>query len=399
MAIGFLIMQIGNAEMDAICEEVFVPALAECGLEAKRVDKHNRGELLKSEIIRFIETADIVIADLTNERQNCYLEIGYAMGIGKFSNLILTCRDDHRADSSAKRLDGPRVHFDLAGYDILFWHTDQASVFKNELVKRIRRRLAILANTPAETEHVSLQNQWLNTQREIALAGLKSMGFGTYMEVRFTLVDERISRKPAELLQVADSAQIRAFGWPIGVVLMNDDEAKPRPTADGITSEIKSEAGLLGPSYDYWTLRRDGGFFLLHSLFEDSMNPKAVFFDTRITRVTEAVLYCARLYNRLGIVPSAQVKMSIKHAGLRGRLLLSGNPHRLVHPRSAASGDLIETSQTFSLSEVEARLVDIVKAFTAPIFEIFEFSEFHDDIYTQIVDGFMKDMQAERSRP
>ena len=102
-------MQIGNTEMDGICEKVFVPALDECGLEAKRVDKHNRGELLKSEIIRFIEDADIVIADLTNERQNCYLEIGYAMGVGKFSNLILTCRDDHRADSPARRPDDERM--------------------------------------------------------------------------------------------------------------------------------------------------------------------------------------------------------------------------------------------------------------------------------------------------
>ena len=101
-------MQIGDRELDDICEQVFVPALKECGLEAKRVDKHNRGDLLKSEIIRFIESADIIVADLTNERPNCYLEIGYAMGKGKFANLILTCRDDHRPDSPERKLTGRR---------------------------------------------------------------------------------------------------------------------------------------------------------------------------------------------------------------------------------------------------------------------------------------------------
>ncbi len=80
-------MQIGNAELDQMCERVLVPVLESCGLEAKRVDKHNEGGLLKSEIIGFIERSEIIIADLTNERPNCYLEIGYAMGIDKFRRI------------------------------------------------------------------------------------------------------------------------------------------------------------------------------------------------------------------------------------------------------------------------------------------------------------------------
>jgi hypothetical protein len=91
MAIGFIIMQIGNPDLDRVCADVIAPALTACVLVAKRVDKHNLGGLLKSEIIRFIEDAEIIAADLTNERPNCYLEIGYAMGLDKFRNLIL-CR-------------------------------------------------------------------------------------------------------------------------------------------------------------------------------------------------------------------------------------------------------------------------------------------------------------------
>jgi hypothetical protein len=30
------------------------------------------------------------VADLPSERPNCYLEVGYALGVGKFTNLVLT---------------------------------------------------------------------------------------------------------------------------------------------------------------------------------------------------------------------------------------------------------------------------------------------------------------------
>ena len=100
MSEAFIIMQIGNKELDKVCEQAIVSAIEACGLEPKRVDKHNQGGLLKSEIIDFIERSDIIVAELTNERPNCYLEIGYAMGIDKFRNLILTSREDHNPESS-----------------------------------------------------------------------------------------------------------------------------------------------------------------------------------------------------------------------------------------------------------------------------------------------------------
>jgi hypothetical protein len=35
---------------------------------------------------------------------------------------------------------GPKIHFDLSGYDILFWDPENVEQFKEELVRRIRRR-------------------------------------------------------------------------------------------------------------------------------------------------------------------------------------------------------------------------------------------------------------------
>src|SRR4030042_1070397 len=141
---AFIIMQIGNLDLDNICKAVFVPVLKACGLDPKRVDKHNEGRLLKREIVNFIEASDIIIADLTNERPNCYLEIGYAMGLDKLRNLILTAREDHNQDSPNHKKGGPKIHFDLSGYDILFWNPSFQKDFKAELEKRVKRRLAII---------------------------------------------------------------------------------------------------------------------------------------------------------------------------------------------------------------------------------------------------------------
>ena len=143
---GFVIMQIGSPELDRVYERVIAPALEACGLRPRRVDRHNRGGLLASEIIAFIEESEILVADLTNERPNCYLEVGYALGVGKFTNVVLTAREDHDPESPRHRPGGPKVHFDLAGYDILFWHPERLDAFRSELEKRVARRRLLLGD-------------------------------------------------------------------------------------------------------------------------------------------------------------------------------------------------------------------------------------------------------------
>jgi hypothetical protein len=141
---GFVIMQIGDPELDLLYEEAVAPALEACGVEPRRVDRHNRGGLLLSEIMLFIEEAEVLVADLTNERPNCYLEVGYVLGVGKLTNLILTARADHDPHAPDHRPGGPRVHFDVAGFEILFWQPGQLGAFQSELEKRVRRRQELL---------------------------------------------------------------------------------------------------------------------------------------------------------------------------------------------------------------------------------------------------------------
>lgn len=136
-------MQIGDEQLDQVCDEAMVPAIESAGFSARRVDRHNAGDLLKSEIVGFIERSQVIVADITNERPNCYLEIGYAMGLGKKANLILTVREDHYHDSPNYDRNGPKIHFDLAGYDILFWDPLDLTNFRVNLAKRIKRALSV----------------------------------------------------------------------------------------------------------------------------------------------------------------------------------------------------------------------------------------------------------------
>jgi hypothetical protein len=376
---AFIIMQIGNPELDRVCAEAIVPALKACGFDPKRVDKHNEGGLLKSEIIRFIEGSEIIVADLTNERPNCYLEVGYAMGVDKFRNLILTARDDHNQDSPKFQPGSAKVHFDLIGYDVLFWNAANLPAFRGELEKRVKRRLSIIGRTGGVAAS-AWDKDWLDRHSSASRAGLSKVGLTGLMEIRHALSPPKPNVTPSELLQAARQAEIHTFGWPIGVVL--DTDQRPRPVSDGILAEIPAPN-----SFDYWSLRRNGDFYLLKSLFEDRYRPECILYDTRIIRVTEALLHCARLYTRLGVPTASMVRFALFHAGLKGRVL-SKNVQGVGLARKSIE-DEIETETQFALTEVESNLPQLVKKLVAPLLELFDFFKLRDQEYARLVDGFV----------
>jgi hypothetical protein len=383
VGIGFIIMQIGDENLDRVCRDAIVPALSACGLEPKRVDKHNEGGLLKSEIISFIGRADIIVADVTNERPNCYLEIGYTMGVDKLRNLILTAREDHNQDSPNHKPAGPKVHFDLAGYDVLFWDPAKVEEFRAELEKRIRRRQLIIA--PEAKGVISpWDEQWIEERRKEALAGLQRMELSAYMEVAFTLSRPKLSKNQLELLDAAERSVIHTSGWPFALV-MTKDELRPRPRSFGIVAEIP---GQMKASYDYWSIKVDGDFYLLRSFWEDPTHSDLLWFNVRINEVTEALLYCARLYSRLGVESTSTVSIKMRHVGLKGRRL-EGTERRRLHWERKVGDDECFAEITIPLARIESELITTVKAFTGPLFALFDFFKLDDNVYEDIVNGFV----------
>ncbi len=391
MGQAFVIIQIGNPELEEVYNESIAPALRSCGLAPKRVDKHTEGRLLKTEIVDFIESADIIVADLTNERPNCYLEVGYTMGLDKFRNLILTAREDHNSDSPNYRSGGHKIHFDLSGYDILFWDKEKPEEFEQELAKRVRRRLTVVQPS-AELPKPYWNEDWVSKHRAIAINGLKNIGRSAFMEVQMTLRDLKINVLQSELLNKAGQAQIKTFGWSIGIVLSRD-ELKPRPTTDGITTEVAIDDPDRGrQSYDYWTLSKNGDFYLLKSIFEDERRANTIFFNTRIVRITETLLYAARLYSGLGIARDVHYLIGIRHGGLKGRVLSVSSIASRDPPSSdsVSSEDEVYSEIETTIEQTESQLVELLERFTQPLFVVFNFFELKRDVLAEIVNKFVE---------
>ena len=384
---AFVVMQIGDPELDQLFDRVILPAIESVGLQATRVDRDNEGGLLMSEILEFLSSSEIIVADLTNERPNVYLQVGYAMGLGKSRNLILTYRSDHHPEDPGWQRDGPKIHFDLAGHDILFWERSEPDSFRRRLATRIRRRRALLASA-AESEGPVLDTAWVQAQPKTASQPMAEADITTYMEASFGLSAPKPDRSPSDLLRAATDARIRTFGWPIGVILQGGPpEYQPRPGSDGIVAEVNL-SGESQPHYDYWALRRNGDYYLRKSIFEDQRNPSAIFFNTRIVRNTELLLYALRLYDRLGIDPSTGFELELSYGGLHGRVLGSSTP-RAMATSPTCSEDQITTSYAGSLKEVDGNLTEIVKDLTAPMLGLFDFFELEDSIYQQIVEDYV----------
>ena len=383
MRTAFIIMRIGDPSLETMCKDAIVPALKACGFDPKRVDKHEQGGPLKSEIIKFLQQSDIIVADLTDERPNCYLEVGYAMGLDKFQNLILTARYDHDVRARDHDPNGPKVHFDLDSYNILYWHPGKLAEFEQELEKRIRRRLVQVL--PAPETKPRLSEAWLNQHREAARAGHTRAGDTGFMEVVLFPMDSAISLSQGELLRVAESAQIST--GMLGVVIRNG-ENDPRPISDGIKAEF---AGLMG--HAYWALRKDGTFYSLDShvlAAVDERSANTLYYHRLVHGVTEVFLYANRLYSRLGLDSNDRVSITLGFKGIKGRALRAPTDTILVVIPRKASDDPDTETVTLRLGEIETDLVNKVSHFVSPVLSLFDFFQLAPAQLAAMVDMFVR---------
>lgn len=171
-------MPIQHAATEQVWERVYKPVIDNAGFEPRRVDKDDDGSMVMSQIIQFISLSPLLVADLTIERPNCYLEVGYAMGLNKHTNLILCCREDHYHGSPRHVVGGPKVHFDVSSFNIIWWSGDDLDKFRADLSAKIEQRKKLVTK-PEEVESersrkaVSGFQQDLEQAREEALSAWK----------------------------------------------------------------------------------------------------------------------------------------------------------------------------------------------------------------------------------
>lgn len=84
-------------------------AVRRCGYVCEKVDDSTFAGSIIDRITEGIRNSEFIIADLTLEKPNVYLEVGYAWGLKK--PVIMVARD------------GQRLHFDLAHHKCIFYRT------------------------------------------------------------------------------------------------------------------------------------------------------------------------------------------------------------------------------------------------------------------------------------
>lgn len=210
-----------------------------------------------------------------------------------------------------------------------------------------------------------------------------------YLEFFSYLVNYKINKELAVLLEAAEESQIHTFGWPIGLVLHNNDD-KPKPySQNGIRAIIDHG------SFDYWTLDKDGKYYILMSLFEDRRAEKKIFIDTRTIRTTELFLRTAKLYKLLGVPEKEVIACKIEYGGLLDRKLTAANPLRALSfsVERKCSVDVVSKEFIEPLSQFfdEGRLKEIVYEVIKSITEMCElFIPSKIKVTDPMVDEFLK---------
>jgi cellulose biosynthesis protein BcsQ len=243
----------------------------------------------------------------------------------------------------------------------------------------------------ARRNQVLAVRSWFVAQRRKALKGLQKRDFPGYAQFQATLLQSQPNANQAQLLDASRRSQIDEFGWPIGIVLDNQPDARPKPVSDGIEAEVSLDHPQMGPSYDYWAWRRNGDFYLLQSFFEDERFERGtrLAFDTRIIRLTETILYCSRVYQRLGVPGETPVRFASRWEGLKGRKLIAMTPTRSLQARETTE-DSVTSSTVVPLAQIRSRIVSLVSELLSPVFMVFDFLQFSDQIFDEIVRNFAK---------
>ncbi|PDT73634.1 toll/interleukin-1 receptor domain-containing protein [Bradyrhizobium sp. C9] len=344
---------------------------------------------------KYVEKADGGSGGVGYERLIVTSEVVQSIDTIKFVPII---RNSTKTRNVTPTFLGPRLYLDFR-IDVEY------KARLEELVREIHRAPALtkpplgvspFSGTPvsvpathagATRDSSFLDNEWFAQESSKALHGIAKIQLTGHMELRFGLLNP-VSKSQIELLNGVKQSEIRTFGWPIGITLENRDEYRPRPYGDGIRAEISVEDGSSGrQSYDYWALRSNGDFYLLQSLFEDSRRAGEIFFDTRIVRITESLMFAERLYTKLGAPPETRIAFRVTHGGLGGRTLTSASPNRSVFPRPSTE-NLSSSEFVGVLANLHKSRVDDVRKILEPMFMLFDFMQFTDEVYEDIVRSF-----------
>ena len=120
-----------SEHLKPVWEYGFKLALKDVGYKAIRADEVQHNDKIIDRIIADIRQSGLLVADLTEQSNGVYFEVGFAMGLG--INVIWTC----------KKSDMANLHFDTQQYNHIPWESAE------ELREQLQNRIA--ATNPGRT--------------------------------------------------------------------------------------------------------------------------------------------------------------------------------------------------------------------------------------------------------
>ena len=118
---SFFVCPFENPDVDHNYEYVIKPTIKQYHFDIQRADEISHTGTITEVIISAINRSRFIVADLTEEKPNCYYEVGYAHSIGK--PVIIIAKE------------GTTRHFDLSAHKWTYWsdYKDLKGKFEKEL--------------------------------------------------------------------------------------------------------------------------------------------------------------------------------------------------------------------------------------------------------------------------
>lgn len=269
---------------------------------------------------------------------------------------------------------------------------DEFLVSFSDLLESIGTPVKLAGSLAAQPLTTNPFETWLTRNKERANDEFKKLAPRRgLLEVIHWPLESRKTWTQGQLLDAMRRAECRNTGWPMGAVLLNNPDLKPKPDADGIWASLISSSFSGKPSFDYWALHTSGAFLMWRGLEEDEWRDPntALHYDWRICAITEVFLHASKLYKELGLQGKDRVSLEIVHLGLAGRILSAGDRQRAWGFGDAkAQVNTSEWRQALSLDEITAGLDALVCDIVRKVFVLFDFIEIQESVIKGILRKF-----------
>lgn len=348
--------------------------------------------MIKKTIDKYIENAEIIIADLTNERPSCYHEVGYAYGLRKYLNVILTVREDHLPASDNFNNKGPKIHFDLNDYPIIPWKKDKINEFKKLLTQEINRRLSEIEKKGNIGISIKKNNEeWFLKHSSKAMNKFGKLEGKGFIEVNVYSDSLVNTFRPDKIRDVIMNLKNFRNHFPLAYLAeLNTSPYKWKLFQNEIIKDFVIDN--FNNSCFYAAIRKDLFFFILNSFTETDSVEEILYTDTRVYSIIHVIQFIQDLYKKFELKDQSVLNIKVKYYNLNKFKLLTTFEREIgkeLHPFTTSEKNVF-SEINIGLNDIDSNLVKVVQDSLTDFFIIYNAADYLDKQVPEIVNNYMK---------